>query len=86
MYKNDDAIMYVSPLKWEQFTDSVAVTLLESWTFMYGLWRRRWDTDLWASTSTTGHDNVEWGWWKDDCPTESEVAGAVESRSSFPKS
>lgn len=46
MYENDDAVMYVFPLKWEQFTDSVAVTVLESLTFIYGFWRRWWDTDL----------------------------------------
>lgn len=46
MYENDGAIMYVSPLKWEQFTDCVAVTLLASLTFIYGLWRRRWDAYL----------------------------------------
>lgn len=36
MYENDDAIICVSPLKWEQFTGSVAVTLLESLTLIYG--------------------------------------------------
>lgn len=46
MYENDDAIMYVSPLKWEHFIDSVAVTLLESLTDIYGLWRGTWDAYL----------------------------------------
>lgn len=46
MYENDDAMMLCFSSQMEQFTDSVAVTVLENLTFIYGFWRRRWDTDL----------------------------------------